>query len=120
MAMLLRALIVLGLLGSAWVHLDLWLLGYQDIEVIGPLFLVNVIAGVVLAIAVLAWWHWVPMLLAAGFGAATLGAYVLSVTVGLFGMRNDVYWEPNVLLAAAAEIVCIVAGLLAVRQARRT
>ncbi|MQA11410.1 MAG: hypothetical protein GEU98_23235 [Pseudonocardiaceae bacterium] len=111
MTMALRVLVVLGLLGSAWVHLDLWLVGYRDIEIIGPLFLVNVIAGAVLAIAVLAWRHWLPLLAAAGFGAATLGAFVLSVTVGLFGLRNELFWGTEQVLAAVAELVCIVAGL---------
>ncbi|WP_216216379.1 hypothetical protein [Amycolatopsis aidingensis] len=105
----LRGLIVLGLLGSAWVHLDLWLLGYRDIETIGPLFLVNVVAGVVIAIGVACWRHWLPALAAAGFGAVTLGAFLLSVTVGLFGMQGVWTGTPQ-LLAALAEVVCVLGG----------
>lgn len=108
----LRALVALALLGSAWVHLDLWLTGYRQIDVIGPLFLVNVVAGVVIGIAIIAWRHWLPALAAFGFGAATLGAFVLSVTVGLFGTSNVfggfhgfVEW-----FAAITEIVCILGG----------
>ncbi|GAB3477226.1 hypothetical protein [Amycolatopsis cihanbeyliensis] len=116
----LRGLIVLGLLGSAWVHLDLWLVGYRDIEVIGPLFLVNVIAGVVIAVGVACWRHWLPALAAVGFGAATLGAFLLSVTVGLFGMQGVLDGSPQ-LLAALAETVCVLGGglwLLAMARER--
>jgi hypothetical protein len=116
----LRVLVAAGLLGSAWVHYVLWRDdGFRDIDVIGPLFLVNVVAGVVIAIAVLAWRHWLPALGAAGFGAATLGAYVLSATVGFFGVKEPFntqaeYW------GVVTEAVCIVLGiaLLVVRPRR--
>ena len=114
-----RVLAVLALLGSAWIHFDLWTVGYQDIEIVGPLFLVNAVAGVVIAVAVALWRHWLPALATVGFGAATLGAYLLSVTVGLFGMQNDFSGTPA-LLAAIAEAVCVVAGaVLLLRQRTR-
>jgi hypothetical protein len=56
-----RGLLVLALLVMAGVHLERWFSGYRDIVsviggqeylIVGPLFLVNVAAGVVLAIAV--------------------------------------------------------------------
>jgi hypothetical protein len=46
---------MLGLVGAAllaamgWIHLDLWLDGYRAIDVIGPAFLRNTIAGFGLA-----------------------------------------------------------------------
>jgi hypothetical protein len=49
---LLWALRVLGALllaAMGWIHLDLWLDGYRAIEVIGPAFLRNTIAGFGLA-----------------------------------------------------------------------
>lgn len=82
-------LTVFGLVGSALVHLLEWRDWAKDVEIIGPLFLLNVGAGVVLATAVVAWRHWLPALAAAGYGAATLGAYVLSLTVGLFGVSEQ-------------------------------
>ncbi|MGH3520325.1 MAG: hypothetical protein ACRDQ7_23660, partial [Haloechinothrix sp.] len=81
----LRGLLAIGLLVSAAVHLERWFAGYRSIPsmiggqeylIIGPLFLVNVVAGVVIAIAVLVWRHWLPLLAAAGFGAATLVAFL--------------------------------------------
>ena len=84
--MWLRIVTAAAALVSAAVHLILWVDGYRDISVIGPAFLVNAVAGVVIAVLLVTWWHWLPAFLVAGFGASTLGAFVLSATVGLFGV----------------------------------
>jgi hypothetical protein len=108
-----RGLAAAGVLLSADVHLDLWdLQGYRQIHIIGVLFLLNVVAGLALGVAVLVWRHWLPALAAAGFGAATLAAFWLSVTVGLFGLKESATGSAQ-LLAEAAEIVAIVFGLVA-------
>jgi hypothetical protein len=106
----LRILVAVALLGSAWVHYELWQESFRDIDVIGPLFLVNVVAGVVLAIAVLAWRHWLPNLGAFGFGVATLGAYILSLTVGLFDVHEQ-FKTPAEFWGVVTEVVCILGGL---------
>ena len=47
------------LAATAGIHRYLWVAGYRDIPTIGPLFLVNVVAGGVLCLAVLAApWRW--------------------------------------------------------------
>ena len=57
----------------------------------------------------LVWRHWVPAFLALGFGLSTLLAFVLATTVGLFGVTAS--WTGwAVWVAAAAEVVAIVAG----------
>ena len=100
---------------SALAHLRLWFGGMRDVAVIGPAFLVNAVAGVVIAALVLRWRHWLPGLLVLGFGASTLGALVLSSTVGLFGHREP-FEGPYVWVTAVAEVVCVVAGGLLVRR----
>ena len=101
---------------SAYVHLKLWLDGMRDVDVIGPAFLFNAVAGLVIAVLLLTWRHWVPGFLAAGFGASTLGAFILSATVGLFDVHEQ--WTGGYqLTAAAAEVVCIIGGLLVLREA---
>jgi hypothetical protein len=122
-AWVIRVLVALGLLGSAWVHYDLWGSGgFSDIATVGPLFLVNAVAGVVIAVAVLLWHHWLPALAAAGFGAATLGAYVLSVTVGFYGVQEKFTTQAEV-WGVVTEAACIVFGIIllvmAVRSRRR-
>jgi plastocyanin len=73
---------------TAGIHLDLYLTGYRHIPTIGPLFLLQIIAAFLLAIAVAL----VPGPLAAGAGAgfaiATLGGYLLTVWIGLFGFQE--------------------------------
>ena len=87
-----------GLLtATAAIHLDLYLTGYRTIPTIGWLFLLQVIAAFALAVAVLvapllARSSWLPAAAsaaaAAGFAIATLGGYLLSRWVGLFGFRE--------------------------------
>jgi hypothetical protein len=117
---LIRVLVAAGLLGSAWVHYDLWRTGFRDISVVGPLFLVNAVAGAVIAVVILVWRHWLPALAAIGFGAATLGAYVLSVTVGFFNVREQ-FTSRAEIWGAITEAACILFGLvlLLMRPARR-
>jgi predicted lipoprotein with Yx(FWY)xxD motif len=85
------------LIATAAIHLDLYLTGYRAIPTIGWLFLLQVIAAFGLGLAVLA----IPRRLAAavlasrlaaaagaGFALATLGGYLLSVWIGLFGFKE--------------------------------
>jgi len=110
-----RIVTAVAALVSAAVHLVLWIDGYRDIEVIGPAFLVNAVAGTVIAALLMTWRHWLPAFLVAGFGASTLGAFVISATVGLFGVHES--WSGGwVLTAAASEVVCILGGLLLLRE----
>jgi hypothetical protein len=97
-----------ALIVSAAVHGYLWFDGVRN-QSVGPMFLVNVVAGVVIAIMLVRWEHWIPAFLTLGFGAATLGAFIISSTVGLLGIHTQ--WAGfAVFAAAAAEIVCIVVG----------
>jgi secreted repeat protein with Y-X4-D motif len=82
------------LIATGAIHLDLYLTGYRTIPTIGWPFLLQVIAAFGLALAVLA----IPSRLAiairlaaaagAGFALATLGGYLLSVWIGLFGFTE--------------------------------
>jgi predicted lipoprotein with Yx(FWY)xxD motif len=82
------------LLATGAIHLDLYLTGYRAIPTIGWLFLLQVIAAFALGVAVLA----IPGRLViagrlaaaagAGFALATLGGYLLTVWIGLFGFKE--------------------------------
>ena len=110
--MMLRILTAAGVLVSGVVHLWLWADGFRDIEVIGPLFMVNAVAGVVIAVLVVAWRHWLPLLAAVGFGASTLGAFLISAAVGLFGVR-ETFWGTAQVVAGISELAAIGFGLAA-------
>lgn len=117
--MILRVVTAAAVLVSAAVHLRLWFEGFRDIAVIGPSFMLNAAAGLVIAVALVAWRHWLPWFLAAGFGAATLAAFVVSATVGLFGV-HEVWTGGAVLTAAVSEVVALAGGLLGLLRVRRS
>lgn len=73
---------------SAGIHLDLYLTGYRSIPTIGWLFLLQVIAGFVLAAAVAVMRSRLVAAAAAAFALSTLGGYLLSVWIGLFGFKE--------------------------------
>jgi predicted lipoprotein with Yx(FWY)xxD motif len=78
-----------GLLAAAGaIHLDLYLTGYRSIPTIGWLFLLQVIVAFVLAIVVLAVGSRLAAAAAAGFAVSTLGGYLLTVWIGLFGFKE--------------------------------
>ena len=107
-----RWLAALAVLVAAVVHLVLWTQGYSDISVVGPLFLLNAVGGIVLAVLLVSWWHWLPLIGGIGFGALTLIAFVLSTTVGFYGVSGS-FVGTNELIAAAAEVVAVVASTVA-------
>ena len=128
-----RSLAVLGLrvvgalllVAAGAIHLYLWSTGYDSIDWIGPLFLVNAVAGFLLAVAVLA----APRRLLfwpAGAGAllqiGTLGGLILSSTVGLFGFVESsaasYYWE-SVIVESVGFVVLVALAALC-RPVRRS
>jgi predicted lipoprotein with Yx(FWY)xxD motif len=76
------------LIASGAIHLDLYLTGYRTIPTIGPLFLLQVIAAFALAVAIPVTGSWVAAAAGALFAVSTLGGYLLSLWVGLFGFTE--------------------------------
>ena len=119
-----------GLLAAtAAIHLDLYLTGYRSIPTIGWLFLLQVITAFALAAAVLATAFargdgLVPRLVAAagaGFAVATLGGYLLSLWIGLFGfreVRTSAGTVAGVIEVAAFAALAVAAVTLVPRAAR--
>ena len=106
------------------IHLDLWSDGYRSIDVIGPAFLLNAVAGFGLAAlllvaprSVVAWVAALGALTAAG----TLAGLLLSTTVGLFGFTEStaaaLWWE-SFWVEVAAVVVLATLAVLARRQPR--
>jgi hypothetical protein len=117
--MTVRLIAAVAVLISAYVHLKEWIDGYRHVHVIGPLFVVNVVAGVVIAVLLVTWRHWLAPFLTLGFGASTLGGFVIAAQWGLFGAHEK--WQgPYIWTAAAAEAVAIMAGLYLLAAERRT
>jgi hypothetical protein len=89
-AALLRLGCVALLAWIGYIHLHLWQEGYRHIPTNGPLFLLDAVAGFVLAAVLLTWPRPLAGLLAAGYTASTLGALIISLSVGLFGFRESI------------------------------
>jgi hypothetical protein len=108
-----RGLAAAGVLLAAVVHLDLWVQGFSSIATIGPLFMLDFVAGMIIGVGVLVWRHWLPALAAAGFGAATVIAFWISVIHGLFGVKETTSGSSEI-LAEIAEYTAVAFGLAVV------
>ena len=89
------AVTVLAVLGAGlavWsgvIHLQLWSQGYRDISVIGPLFLIQGIASITLALAVVVFRRVFLLAAEAALLVGTGVGLLLSATVGLFGYQES-------------------------------
>jgi hypothetical protein len=121
----LRVLGALLLAAAGGIHLYLWSTGYDTIDWIGPLFLLNAVGAFVLAVAVLAaprrlvFW---PAAAGALLQIGTLGGLVLSSTVGLFGFVESsaasYYWESVIVESVGFVVLATLAGIC--RPVRRS
>lgn len=104
------------LVWSGVIHLQLWFDGYRDISVIGPLFLIQGIASIALALALVVFRRLVLLAAGAVLLAATAVGLLLSASIGLFGYTESlavpyagtslaVEFTSAAVLAAAAAIV---------------
>jgi predicted lipoprotein with Yx(FWY)xxD motif len=85
------ALRVIGaglLFATGAIHLDLYLTGYRTIPTIGWLFLLQVITAFGLGLIILVSRSRLAAAAGAVFAIATLGGYLLSLRVSLFGFRE--------------------------------
>ena len=100
------------LVWSAVIHLMLWSDGYKDISVIGPLFLIQGIACIVLAVAIVAF-RWLALVAAGAVaGVATAVGLLLTASVGLFGYVESLT-VPYAVLSLAVEFTAAFVLLVA-------
>jgi hypothetical protein len=120
-----RAGVILGLVvGSALVaasgaiHLELWSMGYRTIPTIGPLFLIQGLAGALLAVLLLLSRRLLVVVTAAGFMIATIGGLLLSIYFGLFGFMDTLaapYAGLSLGVESTGAVVLAVIGTVLVR-----
>jgi hypothetical protein len=107
--------VLLALSGA--IHLQLWSMGYRTIPTIGPLFLIQGIAGFLFASVLLLSRRLLVVVMAGGFMLATIGGLLFSVYFGLFGFK-DTLAAPYAGLSLAVEgsgalLLAVVGVLLA-------
>jgi predicted lipoprotein with Yx(FWY)xxD motif len=109
-----------GLLAATGgIHLDLYLTGYRSIPTIGWLFLLQVIAAFGLAAVVLISGSRLAAAAGAGFALSTLGGFLLSVWIGLFGfkeVRTTAGIVAGVIEVAAFAVLAVLAVVPQARQ----
>lgn len=110
----LRRIAAVGTFVSAVVHGYLYFVdGWSAIPTVGPMFLVNAISGVIIAVALIASPHWVWRFLAVGFNGSSLLALLISHSPGgFFGVR-EMFWDAWQIMALVAEAVALVAAGIA-------
>jgi hypothetical protein len=103
------------LVWSAVIHLQLWSDGYRSISVIGPLFLIQGIAGIALALALVVFRRLVLLAAGAILLAATAAGLLLSAGIGLFGYTESLavpYAETSLVVEFTGAAVLVVAALI--------
>jgi hypothetical protein len=93
--------------GSGIVHLHLWSTGYRHIPTIGWLFILQGVTAIALGLTVAVVRRIWAMAATFLFVASTIGGFLLSVAVGLFGFR-DSWSAPDAGLAFSLEVAALV------------
>lgn len=106
------------LLAGGLVHLQLWRSGYRGIPYIGPMFAANAALSALLALVIAVWTARGVAIAGIAFAASSLGALVLSRTVGFLGF-NETAWTDEAIKAATAEVGAIVALVVLSAAVRR-
>ncbi len=103
------------LVWSAAIHYHLWDDGYRSIATIGPLFLLQSIAGLVIGLVVVVVRRLWAALAGIGFALATLAGFLISVVHGLFGFEETwlaPFAQQAFALEVAAAVVLVLAAVL--------
>jgi len=97
---------------SALIHLHLWMTGYKQIHIIGPLILLQVIAGFGAALAIAVTRHFLIAVARAVFVAGTIAGLLISIEVGLFGFKDSfsASYAWTSLIGEAAELVVLLSA----------
>jgi hypothetical protein len=97
------------LVWSAFIHFHLWDEpdGYRTIATIGPLFLLQSIAGLLIGIGVVAVRRLWAAVIGIGFALTTIAGFLVSVAVGLFGFK-DSWLAPFAKQAFIIEVIAVV------------
>ena len=122
-----NALAVIGAALMVWsgvIHLQLWSDGYRSISVIGPLFLIQGVAGIALAVVLAVFRRVILMASGAVMMAATGAGLLLSAGIGLFGFQESLavpYAGSSLVVefASAAVLAAASAIVLAARPGSR-
>jgi hypothetical protein len=121
---LIRSLMVLAALlvaGSGAIHFYLWDIAYRRVATLGPLFFVQGVSAVVVAVALIVGRWGAVIVVALGLMVGTLIGFALVLTTGLFGFKLGFVsgWATLALVVeCAATVVLGACGALQWRDSR--
>jgi len=106
------------LVASGVIHLHLWDIAYRHVKVLDWLFLVQVVAALLAAVAVLVTRHLLVLLAAGLLMAGTIVGFILARTSGIFGFHLTFSsgLADAVLIIEAAAVILL--GVTAITKAR--
>jgi hypothetical protein len=120
------ALIVIDaglLITSGAIHLDLWNIAYRHVNVLGPLFLLQVISAFVIAAGLLVTRHILAVLAGLGLALGTILGFILVITTGLFNFKlpfiSGEAWT-TLIVEIVAVLTLTATGLLLLRRRAAT
>jgi hypothetical protein len=105
--------------GAAAIHLHLWSTGYRHIPTIGPLFLVQAVAGIAVALVNVVVRRAWSALAGSALAVGTMAGLTVSVTHGLFGFR-DSWSAPDAVFSLVVEGLAALVLIAAAVACRRT
>ena len=116
----LRYLGVAGILVNGIVHLQQYFDGLSDVPKIGPLFAINAVLALLLVIGIALRKDALTSLAGLAFSAGTFAAFLSARYGGILGYQEGI-WRNPAIIAAAAEILAIVAlaAFLGIAHGRR-
>ena len=103
------------LVASGVIHLHLWDIAYRHVPTLGPLFLVQVVAAFVIAVAIVATRHLLAVAAGAALAAGTILGFILVRSVGLFGFKlgfSSGLANTVLVIEAVAVVMLCITGLL--------
>jgi hypothetical protein len=106
---------------SALIHIHLWDIAYRNVATLGPLFLVQAVAALVLAVVLVVTRVVVVALACMALMLGTLIGFVLAASVGIFGFTLTVVtgWAYEALLAELVSAVVLAVLVARAWQATR-
>jgi hypothetical protein len=95
------------LLVSAYEHLHLWDIAYRHVDTLGPLFILQGIAAIIIAIALVAWPRGIVVIAGLALSIGTILGFIKALNGGIFGFTLPVATN-QAKLALGAEIGAII------------
>jgi hypothetical protein len=101
-------------------HLHLWDIAYRHVATIGPLFIVQGVVSILLALVLAAGRRFFLVLAALGLMAGTIVGFVLAKTTGLFGFKlpsiSNLAWFTLAVEIVAVLVLASAAGQMWLQQ----